>query len=423
MFALYDLILLLVYPLLWLFARFHRRLKLNFELRKALPDFSAARGKTHIWFHAASAGEFEQVRAVAIAMRKKYRNLFFSFSYFSDSTYRTRQNDTVPDLLFALPFDFSWRMRALVKLMQPAALFIGKYDAWPNQVRAACRAGVPVYLVSATLPAASRRYRFPLRVFLRPVYAAMKNIFAVNEEHANRLRYISPSNVVALGDTRFDAIAARLAENREREKQLSPLRRALANSTVIVGGSTYATSAAMLIGYAAANRKLGGRNLKIILAPHHLREEKLAAVEALCNANALRSARFSRAGKTEWDVLIIDGFGLLPYLYPLAQIAYVGGGFEGSVHSVIEAAIAGIPVITGPAIHNSAEALDLSRENLLHVMAQPDSAALAEAVEYLWKNRKKLGAGMKSYFRERLGVSNEIVHTVMDDISEKKERV
>lgn len=188
----YNLFLLIVYPLLWLASRFHRRLKLNFELRKSLPDFSAAQGKTHIWFHASSAGEFEQVRAIAMAMRRKYPQLFFSFSFFSDSAYRTRKNDPVPDLLFALPFDFRWRMERLLQKMQPAALIIGKYDAWPNHVLAAARADVSVYLVSATLPAKSFRYRFPLRNFLRQVYAPMRQIFAVNAEHAERLKKISP---------------------------------------------------------------------------------------------------------------------------------------------------------------------------------------------------------------------------------------
>ena len=58
MIFLYDILLLLAYPALWLVSLFHRRMAENFRLRKTQPDFSAARGKRHIWFHASSAGEF-----------------------------------------------------------------------------------------------------------------------------------------------------------------------------------------------------------------------------------------------------------------------------------------------------------------------------------------------------------------------------
>ena len=93
----YNLLLFLLYPLLWLASRLHGRLRQNFVLRENLPDFSAARDKKHIWFHAASAGEFEQVRALAIEMRKNNKDFYFSFSFFSDSAWRARKNDSVPD--------------------------------------------------------------------------------------------------------------------------------------------------------------------------------------------------------------------------------------------------------------------------------------------------------------------------------------
>lgn len=420
---LYNLLLLIVYPLLYVVSRLHSRLRINFDLRKNLPDFSAAQGKTHIWFHAASAGEFEQVRAVALSMRQKHKNLFFSFSYFSDSTYRTRKGDAVPDVLFALPFDFPWRMLDLVARMQPHALIIAKYDAWPNQVRAAASAGVPVYLVSATLPAASRRHRFPLRYFLRSTYAAMRTIFAVNAEHAQRLRAISSANVQISGDTRFDAIAARLRENRDKAKQLIAITAGTRNAVTIVAGSTYAPSEEMLVTYVAKKKIVAGKKLKLVLAPHHLKPQNLDRLESRCLALGLKSVRLSNLSRESWDVCIIDGFGLLAYLYPLCDLAYVGGGFEGSVHSVIEAAVAGVPVITGPAIANSAEALELHSLQLLQILPAPDAAAFAGCVDYVWKNRTAIGKKTAAYFRERLGVSNEIMHTVMDDISEKKERV
>lgn len=420
----YTLLLLLLYPLLRCAALFHNRLAENFALRSKLPDFSAARGKLHVWFHAASAGEFEQARAVAQELRRLHKDIFLSFSFFSDSAYRAKKNDPLPDVLFALPLDFPWRMRKLVHAMQPNALVIAKYDAWPNQVRAAVKAGAKVYLVSATLPEKSLRWRFPLKFLLRPVYGAMKTIFSINARHADRLRKISPDNVIVSGDTRFDAIALRLAADRTYSIQIKRLQAELRGRQVLVAGSTYAESEKMLADYLGRRPRLSGKDVCALIAPHHVKPERIADLEENLRVNGLRSLRWSdwlneqpaRAKKISFDVLVIDALGVLPHLYPLAHVAYVGGGFKGSVHSVIEPVIAGVPVITGPAIGNSAEAEELSAMGLLHVLPECSATQLWEAVENLGRQRHSLSEGLKAYFRQRVGVSRQIVHTVMDDI-------
>lgn len=420
MMVIYNLLLCLIYPVLWLVARFHKRLGENFRLRAQVPDFSAARGKKHIWFHASSAGEFEQVRAVALEMRKKRKDLFFSFSYFSDSAYRAKKTDSIHDLFFALPFDFPWRMRRLVRVMQPDALIIGKYDAWPNQVMATQQMGVPVYLVSATLPEKSARHKWPLRSLMRRVYAPMRQIFAINEDHAARLRQISRLNVSVSGDTRFDAIAARLTESATKKKEIAAIRNMFRGKTILVAGSSYPTSEKMICGYLVKKPRVGRQSVAAIIAPHHIRDAKISALEDLGKSLDLKVLRFSQRGQSDSfkkpDILIIDSLGLLPLIYPLADAAYVGGGFEGSIHSVIEATLAGAPVVTGPAISNSAEALDLQKLGLLRVMQKPDSAAFADIVENLCKTRKTLAKKMREFAGERLGVSRRIMHTVMDDI-------
>lgn len=413
---LYSLLLYTTYPLLWVVSRFHARLRTNFDLRKSLPDFSAARGKRQIWFHASSAGEFEQVRALAIEMRKTNKDFFFSFSFFSDSAWRARKHDPVPDAFFALPFDFPGRMQRLVAAMKPDALVIGKYDAWPNQVKACFAAGVPVYLISATLPEKSSRHRFPLRSFMAGIYRPMRAIFAINSEHAERLKKISPHNVTVAGDTRFDAIAYRLKENARHAKAVLALKRQLGNRQVIVGGSTYATSEKLILEFVRGVNRSGKKEFAAIIAPHHVQPHRIAAIEQQCCESGLIPAKWSDAKRAQFDVLIVDALGVLPYLYDLATVAYVGGGFEGSVHSVIEAAIAGAPIITGPHLANSAEATELQILGLLARLEVPEAPAFKTAVENLCKTRAATSKQLKAYFRQRVGVSRRILHTVMDDL-------
>jgi 3-deoxy-D-manno-octulosonic-acid transferase len=58
-------------------------------------------------------------------------------------------------------------------------------------------------------------------------------------------------------------------------------------------------------------------------------------------------------------VILVDRIGILAKLYQLGFLAFVGGSFYGSVHNVMEPAALSKPVIFGPHIHNSYEALQL----------------------------------------------------------------
>ena len=58
-------------------------------------------------------------------------------------------------------------------------------------------------------------------------------------------------------------------------------------------------------------------------------------------------------------VLIIDNIGMLSNLYRYGHIAYVGGGFTGALHNILEPAAFGMPVLFGPKFSKFPEAAEL----------------------------------------------------------------
>ena len=67
-----------------------------------------------------------------------------------------------------------------------------------------------------------------------------------------------------------------------------------------------------------------------------------------------------RGAVGETDVVIVDRVGVLASLYTVGDVAYVGGGFHAlGLHSVLEPAAAGIPVVFGPGHDNARAAGDL----------------------------------------------------------------
>jgi 3-deoxy-D-manno-octulosonic-acid transferase len=71
----------------------------------------------------------------------------------------------------------------------------------------------------------------------------------------------------------------------------------------------------------------------------------------------LATARLSDPTAGAADLIVVDRLGVLGDLYALADVAYVGGGFHAAgLHSVLEPAAFGAPVLFGPRHGNSRDA-------------------------------------------------------------------
>ena len=74
-------------------------------------------------------------------------------------------------------------------------------------------------------------------------------------------------------------------------------------------------------------------------------------------------------------VVILQMGGVLCELYSLFKASYVGGGYERSIHSVLEPFFSNNLVVTGPLISRSTE-FDLAHEIApleIHVLKKPES--------------------------------------------------
>jgi 3-deoxy-D-manno-octulosonic-acid transferase len=104
-----------------------------------------------------------------------------------------------------------------------------------------------------------------------------------------------------------------------------------------------------------------------VIAPHEPSEAHLASLEVRLAADLDAPAvlRFTdletllRDGQPlpPWEVCVVDRVGVLAELYAAAALAFVGGGFHGAgLHSVIEPAALGVPVLFGPRWQSSRDA-------------------------------------------------------------------
>ena len=102
---------------------------------------------------------------------------------------------------------------------------------------------------------------------------------------------------------------------------------------------------------------------RLVIAPHETSDAHLKSIEEWARANGLVLARLDATNATQADLILIDRYGILGDLYALADVAYVGGGFQAAgLHSVLEPAAFGAPVLFGPRNEKSRDAAQLIDE-------------------------------------------------------------
>ena len=299
----------------------------------------AAGTDRYIWFHAASLGEFEQGRPLMERLRRERPGCKILLTFFSPSGYEVRKDYPVADVVCYLPFDTPLNARKFVRMARPEAAFFIKYEFWRNYVDVLHRRGIPVYSVSSIFREGQVFFRWYGCGYAR-VLRRFTHLFVQNEHSRELLARLGVTDVTVVGDTRFDRVIDIMQAARP-----VPAAEAFARGggPVLVAGSTWPADEAFLLPY--FNRRT---DLKLIIAPHVVAPDHLAAIESALRRPAVRLSQATPESLAAAHCLIIDGYGLLSSIYRYATLAYVGGGFGAGIHNVPEAAVYGCPVLIGP---------------------------------------------------------------------------
>jgi 3-deoxy-D-manno-octulosonic-acid transferase len=203
-------------------------------------------------------------------------------------------------------------------------------------------------MISATLAKSSARRGGLAASLLREAYSRLDAVGAIDPADAERLVALGvrPAVIEVTGDTRYDQVWARAHGVDAGNPLLLPLR---SPAPTLVAGSTWPADERVLLP-AWERVRTDVPDARLVLVPHEPSASHLAPLERWAMRAALRVRRLSAASEgDDWDVLLVDRTGVLGDLYALADVAYVGGGFHSAgLHSVLEPAAFGAPVLFGP---------------------------------------------------------------------------
>lgn len=351
--------------------------------------------------HCASLGEFEQGRPIIEQIKKDFPSYKILITFFSPSGYEVRKNYSGADGIFYLPLDGKKNANAFIEIVKPSLVIWVKYEYWYYYLTALQQKNIPVVLVSAIFRESQPFFKWYGGLW-KNILQSFEKIFVQNEYSISLLKNIEMhENAVLAGDTRFDRVIS-IAENKKTLPDA--LLQFCKNKKVIVAGSTWEEDEEALVHYARIHEQI-----KFIIAPHEIDEERLLGLKKMFK-NTIYFSEFIK-GNVNAQVIIIDNIGILSSLYELADVAYIGGGFNDSgIHNILEAAVYGMPIIFGSEYEKFIEAVDLvDRESAFSVENALELESLLDRLlgdEELLKNIAEIS---KNYVNEKRGATNLIV--------------
>lgn len=328
-----------------------------------LPEFKQD-DRPVIWLHCVSVGETNAARPLVDELVTQFpsHRLVISTTTKTGQELARKIFAGKADAVFYFPFDWKFSVRRALSKFRPSAILLMETEIWPRFFRGAHKSGAQVVIVNGRLSEKSfRRYSF-IRRFVKRVLGFVDLALMQGERDAARIidLGLGIDNVRITGNLKFD----QQIENAENPLT-SQLRERFGidrSQPLIVAASTHEPEEKWVLdAFNKLRETATGISPRLMLVPRH--PERFDEVAELISGTDTENVRRSASPSPEdrnADIILLDTIGELRAVYPLADIVFVGGSLiPHGGQSVLEPAVAGKAIITGPYTHNF---IDIIRE-------------------------------------------------------------
>lgn len=363
----YRILTILLWPWVFIFSLLvpsaKKFLKTRKEDKQRILSYPfAPKAQKVVWLHAASVGELDQCKALALVYKKKEPETFLLQSVFSDSVRGSSLEAFPADLKFRLPLDFPWSYDFILDKFSPEILVFMAWDRWPNLLLACKRRRIQTVLASAVITPPKG---FLKRKFYKAAFSLFDKILTSHSSGEKKFKEILGEKkfIKTLGDSRFDSVIQKIETSQREFKR--PTNYPF--SHVFLLASTYEPCEKLLL---PLLQEFSLQNTAFWIFPHKTDQERITQLESEIKHFTSDYSLYSRS---EFDsisskVILFDVLGLLAHAYRAADFAYVGGALHNRVHNVLEPAYFGLPLLTGPKITHAPEAVELNHRGGLFII-------------------------------------------------------
>lgn len=285
-------------------------------------------------------------------------------------------------------------------------------ELWPNTIFQAAEAKIPLILANARMSEISARGYERLSFFFKEVLNQFTAILTQGDDDAKRFIKIgaSESRVQRIGNMKFD-----LQIKNNWDEAFDSLKQRWGKSRpVLIVASTHDNEEAQILDQLKTMQE-GIPGLMLLIAPRH--PERFQSVYEQSQQRGFKTALRSDPSTLSEDseVLVLDSLGELMSWYAQSDYAFVGGSFVPvGGHNVLEPIAVGIPVFSGPEVHNFKSIVaELEKAQGLQIV--PDANALTQALIQLEQDTEKKEQQIKAakkIFNKNKGAVNYCLKAV-----------
>jgi len=322
------------------------------RMGSGLPDLP----QDAVWIQAVSVGEVELARRLVAEFERQAPEtpLFLTATTATGLDLARR---TLGDRLsvFPCPIDLPGPVKRVLEAAHPRFLVLVETELWPEMLHQAGRRGIPVAVVNARLSEGSFAGYRRVAALLQSLLAPLTLVLARTDTDGERFAGLGvPADRISVsGNIKYD-----LEPDERPLDWAEAVRSAAGDRSIIVAGSTMEGEEVQVLD-AVAEIDAESSPPFLILAPRH--PERFDAVARLLGERGIVFSRRSggEAIPPGADVFLLDTIGELSRAYRLAQVAFIGGSLAPTGgHNPLEAAVWGVPVLSGTHVHNFREVYD-----------------------------------------------------------------
>jgi len=311
-----------------------------------------------LWVHGVSVGEVQASAALIHELRKTFPGLPVVVTTVTPTgAQRARALFGDAVLHCYLPYDLPGAVRRFLDRTRPRVAIIMETEIWPTLYHVLGTRGIPLVMASARVSTRSvDRYRRLASLFRKTLSHGIL-IGAQTAADAERFRIIgaAPDRVRVTGNVKYDmeVPAASVEAGRAFRARVAAAR------PVWIAGSTHeGEEDAVLAAHALVRER--HPDALLILVPRH--PQRFDAVRGLLRRRGVEFAERSSGEEPtpQHPVFLVDTLGELQMFYAAADVAFVAGSLVPiGGHSLLEPAVLGLPMLSGPHNHNAQDVADL----------------------------------------------------------------
>ncbi len=314
-----------------------------------------------LWVHAVSVGEVQAAAALIAALRKEIVGTEIVITTVTPTGAQRAQALFGASVRHCyLPYDLPGAVRRFLDRIRPSVAIILETEIWPTLYDTLGRRGIPLVMGSARVSTKSvDRYRRMASLFRETLSHGIL-IGAQSAADAERFRAIgaAPERVRVTGNVKFDLEIPQASVDAG-----SGFRRQCGTTRPVwIAGSTHEGEEDVVL---AAHEAVIARHpgALLVLVPRH--PQRFEAVRALLRKRGVDFAQRSQGGipAAGQPVFLLDTLGELQAFYAAADVAFVGGSLVPiGGHNLLEPAVLGLPMLSGPHTHNAQDIAELLQQ-------------------------------------------------------------